>query len=63
MIPIPEVVGYPLEEAKALLERAGYRVITLETLDEKKTAVTDNIRVLRQHQLNETEIQLIISYF
>jgi len=62
LIPIPEVVGYPLEEAKVRLEGAGYRVVILETLD-KKTAVTDHIRVLRQQRLNEKEIQLIISYF
>jgi predicted Fe-Mo cluster-binding NifX family protein len=62
LVQIPDVVAYPINEAKELLNQNNYEVVIVESYG-KTTIKTQDARVIRQRTLSDKEIELVISFF
>lgn len=59
---IPDVLGYRVEDALAVLDSNLFKVVIKESLS-KKNNKQGEARVLKLKSLSDYEVEIIISYF
>jgi len=59
---IPDLVGYPINEAIKVLEDNNLEVTIIESYGKTKVQ-TEDARVIRQRSISDNQIELIISFF
>lgn len=58
----PDVVGFQLEEAKKILENAGFEIVKKKTQSPKTEDCSGECRIVRQRSIDHY-IELLVSYF
>ncbi len=62
MIHIPDLVGYPINEAVELLKNTNIEATIIESYG-KNMDQTEDARVIRQRNITANQVELIISFF
>ena len=57
-----EVLGRPLEQARAALEAAGFQVEVVETRAPSRVTLTGALRVVRQQQVRDGLVRLVVTH-